>query len=573
MSTTNDTDDRPLRERIAENPRPALVWLAGALLLLAAELGRLAGALVKAGDAILFTVGGLSTVPSWVASNVGQTLGVIVGSVAYWIAILLMLFLAGVVVKWLFVPISLVGRLGIDRSAAQEEILERGIIAAVIGVFGALVVLTPFGAVFDAALGALAGLGDAVAQLPSLTSREVIPNQGYRDPNGGGWEGTFLGLSPAWAWALRVFVVYAYAFLVLAWVWKGYNVFRDHYREADWTPRDDTVNRFRGHYWGLFGFAIIFAFVVMALWAPALGPATAQENIYDPYEHEVQYVENGEVKTTTHGVANINSRSQGGDQNVGPLSYDDYSRWAPLGTNQAGKDMATEVVYGARTSLFVALLAIGLGVIIALVLSLVTAYYKGLVDLLTILTSDTIISIPAFLLVLLLSVLFRKANHPIIDIYDGGLLLGLIFAGVYWPSLWRTIRGPSLQVAEEEWVDAAKSYGQSPFMTMRKHMAPYVGTYLMIYGSLLLGGIIISTAALSFLGLGIGRPTPEWGRIVSGGRSYISTSSWHISTIPGIMIVFVVMGFNALGDGIRDAIDPESDIGEGGEAAATGGGG
>ncbi|WP_254840653.1 ABC transporter permease [Natronomonas marina] len=573
MSTTNDTDDRPLRERIAENPRPALVWLAGALLLLAAELGRLAGALVKAGDAILFTVGGLSTVPSWVASNVGQTLGVIVGSVAYWIAILLMLFLAGVVVKWLFVPISLVGRLGIDRSAAQEEILERGIIAAVIGVFTALVVLTPFGAVFDAALGALAGLGDAVAQLPSVTSREVIPNQGYRDPNGSGWEGTFLGLSPAWAWALRVFVVYAYAFLVLAWVWKGYNVFRDHYREADWTPRDDTVNRFRGHYWGLFGFAIIFAFVVMALWAPALGPATAQENIYNPYEHEVQYVEDGEVKTTTHGVANINSRSQGGDQNVGPLSYDEYSRWAPLGTNQAGKDMATEVVYGARTSLFVALLAIGLGVIIALVLSLVTAYYKGLVDLLTILTSDTIISIPAFLLVLLLSVLFRKANHPIIDIYDGGLLLGLIFAGVYWPSLWRTIRGPSLQVAEEEWVDAAKSYGQSPFMTMRKHMAPYVGTYLMIYGSLLLGGIIISTAALSFLGLGIGRPTPEWGRIVSGGRSYISTSSWHISTIPGIMIVFVVMGFNALGDGIRDAIDPESDIGEGGEAAATGGGG
>ena len=78
-------------------------------------------------------------------------------------------------------------------------------------------------------------------------------------------------------------------------------MFREHYREADWTPRDDTVNRFREHYWGLFGLAIVFAFVVMAVWAPVLGPVTAQENIYSPYENEIQYVEDGEVKTATHG--------------------------------------------------------------------------------------------------------------------------------------------------------------------------------------------------------------------------------------------------------------------------------
>jgi len=97
----------------------------------------------------------------------------------------------------------------------------------------------------------------------------------------------------------------------------------------------------------------------------------------------------------------------------------------------------------------------------------------------------------------------------------------------------------------------------------------------MIYGSLLLGGIIISTAALSFLGLGINSPTPEWGRLVSDGRAFVSTPSWHVATIPGLMIVLVVTAFNALGDGLRDAIDPEADTGgtdDTGTAAAGGGG-
>jgi peptide/nickel transport system permease protein len=580
MSATTDNRERTLRERIAANPRPALVWLAGAAVLLLAELSRYVGGLISLGDAAVFAIGGLADSPSSVASNVGSTLdaavspafGLVAGSIAYWAMILLLLLLAAAIVKPLFVPVSLVDRLGIERSAGLEELLERALVAAGLGVFAGLFALTPLGGAIEAVIGTIAGLAESISQLPSLTSREFIPNQGYQNPDGSGWEGTFLGLSPAVAWAIRVVVVYVYAFVLLAWVWKGYDTFREHYREADWTPRDDTINRFRGHYWGLFGLAIVFAFVVMAVWAPVLGPATAQENIYSPYENEVQYVEDGEVKTTTHGAANIESRSQGGSQNVGPLSYDDYSRWAPLGTNQDGKDLMTQVVYGAQTSLTISLTGVGLGLLIALVMSLITAYYKGLVDLITIIASDTIISIPAFLLVLLVMVVFRQGEHPIMDIYNGGFLLALVFAGVYWPTLWRSIRGPSLQVAEEEWVDAAKSYGQSPLATMRKHMAPYVATYIMIYGSLLLGGVIIATAALSFLGLGINAPTPEWGRIVSQGRSYISTNSWHISTIPGVMIVFVVIGFNALGDGIRDAIDPESDVGEGTDAAATGGG-
>ena len=160
------------------------------------------------------------------------------------------------------------------------------------------------------------------------------------------------------------------------------------------------------------------------------------------------------------------------------------------------------------------------------------------------------------------------------DIYSGGFVLALIFAGTGWPFLWRSVRGPAMQVSEQEWIDAAKSFGQRPHVTMRKHMAPYILGYLLVYASMTLGGIIVAVAGLSFLGLGINPPTPEWGRAVNIGQSYVTTASWHISFIPGVMIVLVVTAFNALGDGIRDAIDPQSEGGEsdGAEVAASGGG-
>lgn len=572
---STEYDDRTLRERVEENPTPALLWFAGLAVLLGVELGRIARGLIHIGERVRFVLGGVTIAPEWVADNVTATLGATAGTVAYVLTALLILAIIAVVVKWLFVPVTLVDKLGIQQGSDVDEITERALVTAILAVLVALVVFTPFGTVVDSAIGALTRALESIGSLQTLTQRETIPNQGVRTPEGG-WEGTFLGLSPAWAWALRVAVIYAYAFVFLAWLWKGYTIYREHYREADWTPFDDSINRFRSHYWGIFGLAIVFAFVVMAIFAPSLGPVPAEANLYQPYEHEFEYLtDGGEVESIAHGSANIQTRSQGGESNIGLLSYDQFDRWHPMGTNQDGKDFFTFLVFGARTSLVIGLIAIGLGMAIALSLSLLTAYYKGLIDLLTIIASDTIISIPAFLLVLLLSVLFQEANHPIAEVYDGGLLLALIFAGVYWPGLWRSIRGPSLQVAEQEWVDAAKSYGQRPATTMRKHMAPFIAGYIMIYASLLLGGVIIFTAALTFLGLGISAPTPEWGRLIDSGQQFVATQSWHVATVSGLMIVTVVTAFNALGDGIRDAIDPEATVGrsEGGAAAAGGGGG
>lgn len=423
--------------------------------------------------------------------------------------------------------------------------------------------------------GFISGFRHTAGQIPTLLSRDVIPNEGHKVGPNGPWVGTFLGLPSHVAWALRVLVVLVYSAVSFYWAYRGWIVYRDHYRYAKWTPRDDVVNRLRGHRWGQFGIVILVLFLTMALFAPTLGPTTVEKNIMSPYSYETQFysAESGQVETVTNGFANFNSKSKGqGDQNVGPMTYDDFGRFHPFGTLTNGRDLFTFMMGGARIALIVVTISIGLSALVAATMSLLAAYYGGLTDLTTLTIADGIVSVPQLLLLILVSVVFQ--DHWLANVLDGGFLIALIFAFTGWPFLWRALRGPALQVAEQEWVDAAKSFGQRPTVTMRKHMLPYVLGYLLVYASMTVGSVIIGLAALSFLGngLGITPPTPAWGRAVSLGQNYVSTSSWHISLIPGLMIVILVTGMNALGDGIRDAIDPESK-GGGQEEAAAGGGG
>jgi peptide/nickel transport system permease protein len=594
QTTESANDNAPLRERFLDNPRPGLLWVVGALVLLALELGRILNWVKVAGTGVKFVVMTTAMLPKWVGSNVERAVadagalpgglepaGELLGSGI--VTVFLLVFAVSVFLSLSDRRVTRLVRP--DMPSYRRLTIERVILTAALTVVSALMVLTPIGGLVDGGVGFLTAVLDNLSdQAPTLTSREVIPNQGFRSPDGSGWEETFLGLSPAQSWGIRVAAVYAYAFAWLVWLWRGYNVFRDNYRAADWTPRDDTLDRFSGHYWGVFGFVIVFMFVVMALWAPAISTVPLEERSNEPCRYEHQFLDDtdvegnfftdgsGDIESVRHCQANTNSRSRG-DENVGLMSYDDFDRFSPLGTTPDGRDLMTQLAHGARTSLIIGLIGLGLATLIALVMALLTAYYKGLLDLFTVVASDTIISIPLFLMVMMLSVVLGDSNHPLTQPLDGGLLLALIFAFAFWPGLWRAIRGPTLQTAEEDWISAAESYGQTPSKIMRKHMAPYVISYAMIYASLLVGSAIIITAALSFLGLGISPPTPEWGRIINDGRSFITTNSWHISTVSGIMIVFVVAGFNALGDGIRDAIDPESEVGGEGDATAAGGGG
>lgn len=426
---------------------------------------------------------------------------------------------------------------------------------------------------FQGAAGVLAGIGNTLADLPTLLSRSVLDNSGYQLPSGS-WEGTTFGLPPAVVWFLRVVLIYVYGFAWLVQAWRGYVTYRDHYRAADWAPIDDMVNRYRHHTWGLFGLVVIFAFVIMAVFAPALGPTTVDKNIASPYEHKVEYFneESGSVEKVFVGDANRDAQSRGaGGDNVGPLQYDKFGRFHPFGTMPNGKDLFTFMVAGARISVVIGVLTLGISGLVAVTFALFTAYYKGLVDLAVVIAGDSVQAMPQLLFIIMAS--FILSGTWLAEIYDGALVLALLFGFTGWPTMWRAVRGPALQVSEREWVDAAKSFGQRPTITMRKHMFPYVAGYFLIYASLMLGGVIIGVAGLSFLGLGVSPPTPEWGRAVSMGQPYVATKSWHISLLPGIMVVIVVTAFNALGDGIRDAIDPQSDASTSGDETVAAGGG
>lgn len=559
--------DESFRQRLRSNPRPGVLWLAGLVLLVAPEFARFLDWFLTLGGGVKFVVDIIVATPVWVGSNFEGALGSIVGTIATVLSTLLLLFMLSMLLSG-YLPVRPDTKLGLDLTRSRRIWFERGFLTAVFAVIAAVLVLTPLGGALRNQIGSYLAVLDPLSETQTLLSRETIPNHGYQTPDGG-WEGTFLGLSPRFAWLLRFVLVFVYAGIFIGWLWRGYNIFRDHYRAMDWTPRDDVVDRLSSHSWGMFGLAVVLAFIVLALFAPALATYPIQENVYQPYspDSEFQYFdeEDGEVKTALHGDANLASRSQGeGSGTVSINEYDDFDRYAPLGTTPSGNDMMTHIVYGAQTSLTIGLVALILAVFAALLLSLASAYYGGLVDLLTVIGTDTIISIPIFVMVLMMSVVFSQGDVWIAEPMDGGLLLALIYAFVYMPGLWRAIRGPSLQVAEEEWVDAAKSYGQRPLSIMRKHMAPYVMSYLIIYGSLLIGGVIIITSALSFLGYGVTQPTPEWGRLIADGRNAVATESWHVSTVSGAMIAIVVTGFNALGDGVRDAIDPQA------EANATG---
>jgi len=216
-----------------------------------------------------------------------------------------------------------------------------------------------------------------------------------------------------------------------------------------------------------------------------------------------------------------------------------------LGADNLGRDTLTRLVYGARVSLGVAGLAIVFAVTIGAMVGLAAGFYGGWVDSILMRFVDIILSIPVLFLLLLITTLWRV----------GPVLLALVIAAVSWVTLSRLVRGEVISVKNREYVEAARVIGVGNFRVIWRHILPNVAPVMIVWASLTVPALILVEAALSFLGLGVQPPTPSWGNMLSGARTFWAHSV-ALVILPGLAIYITVFAINLMGNGLRDALDP-----------------
>ncbi len=221
------------------------------------------------------------------------------------------------------------------------------------------------------------------------------------------------------------------------------------------------------------------------------------------------------------------------------------SRVHPFGTDQLGRDIFSRILYGARISLRIAILTAVIATVIGAPLGIVSGYFRRRVDDVLMRLTDMFMAFPR----LILAMAIAAALKPTLE----NVIIAISLAA--WPAYARLARSIALGLREENFVEAARALGASSARILGRHILPGVMSPLVVQVSLDMGGIILTAAGLGFIGFGAQPPTPEWGVMIAEGRSYI-TSQWWLSTFPGIAIAFVVLGFNLLGDGVRDVLDP-----------------
>ena len=259
------------------------------------------------------------------------------------------------------------------------------------------------------------------------------------------------------------------------------------------------------------GVVLAVLFVLMALVAPLISPHPA------------------DAGTVTHPTQALLSPS--GDH--------------PFGTDTVGRDVMTRVFYGARTSLRIAAIVLVLAALIGVPLGIAAGYFGGWIDDVIMRITDVFLAFPALLLsVALAAVLSPSVGNATIAI-----------AATWWPWYARLARGAAAQIAGRGYIESARALGVPSLRILRRHVLPNATTPVLVQMSLDVGGIILTAAALSFLGLGAQDPTPEWGLMVSQGQSYLATD-WWLPVFPGVAIILAALAFNLVGDGLRQALDP-----------------
>lgn len=216
-----------------------------------------------------------------------------------------------------------------------------------------------------------------------------------------------------------------------------------------------------------------------------------------------------------------------------------------FGTDRMGSDIYSRLLFGARITIAIAVIAVGVSVLVGVPIGLVAGYYRNWVSDALMRVSDIFLAVPQ----IVLAIAIAQTLGPSIE----NVILAL--SATYWPFWARLVYAESRSALNETYVEAAIALGASPWRVMVLHVLPNISSAVIVRTTIGMGGTILTAAALGFLGLGPPAPSPEWGRTIAESREFLPEAWWY-ATAPGLAIFLVVMGFNLLGDGLRDILDP-----------------